>query len=33
MSFIHFHNKRHPAEMGEKEINHYLTPLAVQEVR
>ncbi len=29
--FILFHNKRHPAEMGEPEINAYLTHLALQE--
>jgi integron integrase len=29
--FIFFHNKRHPAEMGEPEINAYLTHLAVKE--
>jgi len=29
--FILFHNKRHPAEMGESEINRFLTHLAVQE--
>jgi integron integrase len=28
--FIIFHNKRHPLEMGEKEINEFLTHLAVQ---
>ncbi len=28
--FILFHGKRHPAEMGEKEINAFLTDLAVQ---
>lgn len=27
--FIFFHNKRHPNEMGEKEIRNYLTHLAV----
>ena len=27
--FILFHNKRHPKEMGEKEINEFLTHLAV----
>ena len=27
--FILFHNKRHPAEMGEAEINQFLTNLAV----
>jgi integron integrase len=27
--FIIFHNKRHPLEMGEKEINEFLTHLAV----
>lgn len=29
--FIHFHNIRHPAEMAEKEINAFLTYLAVKE--
>ena len=29
--FIVFHNKRHPAEMGESEINRFLTHLAVAE--
>jgi len=29
--FILFHNKRHPEEMGEKEINEFLTHLAVNE--
>ena len=29
--FIFFHNKRHPAEMGEPEINAFLTYLAVKE--
>jgi integron integrase len=29
--FILFHNKRHPAEMGEPEINRFLTHLAVAE--
>ena len=29
--FILFHNKRHPAEMGESEINQFLTHLAVAE--
>ena len=28
--FILFHNKRHPLEMAEPEINHFLTYLAVQ---
>ncbi len=28
--FILFHNKRHPSEMGEPEINQFLTHLAVQ---
>ena len=28
--FILFHNKRHPKEMGEKEIGEYLTYLAVE---
>ncbi len=27
--FIFFHNKRHPKEMGEKEIRSFLTHLAV----
>jgi integron integrase len=30
--FILFHNKRHPKDMGEKEINEFLTHLAVQGV-
>jgi integron integrase len=29
--FILFHNKRHPAEMGESEINQFLSYLAVRE--
>ena len=29
--FIFFHNKRHPAEMGEPEINAFLTHLALKE--
>lgn len=29
--YIHFHNVRHPAEMGEPEINAFLTHLAVKE--
>jgi integron integrase len=29
--FIIFSNKRHPLELGEKEINHYLNYLAVEE--
>ena len=29
--FIYFHDKRHPAEMGEPEINAFLTHLAVTE--
>lgn len=29
--FVLFHNKRHPAEMGEYEINQFLTHLAVKE--
>jgi len=29
--YILFHNKRHPKEMGEKEINEFLTHLAVME--
>jgi len=28
--FIHYHNKQHPAEMSEQEINQYLTHLAVK---
>jgi len=28
--FIFFHNKRHPKEMGENEINQFLTHLAVK---
>jgi len=28
--FILFHNKRHPEEMGEKEISQFLTHLAVK---
>jgi len=28
---ILFHNKRHPQEMGEKEINQFITHLAVKE--
>ena len=28
--FIFFHHKRHPAEMGEKEITQFLTALAVE---
>lgn len=28
---IFFHNKRHPAEMGEPEINAFLTHLALKE--
>ncbi len=28
--FILFHNKRHPKEMGEKEIEEFLTHLAVK---
>ena len=31
--FILFHNKRHPAEMGEPEINQFLTHLAVSRER
>ena len=27
--YIYFHNKRHPADMGEQEINKYITHLAV----
>jgi len=29
--FVVFHNKRHPAEMGEKEIREFLTHLAVKQ--
>lgn len=29
--YIHFHNLRHPAEMGEAEINAFLTHLAVKD--
>src|SRR5262245_2424579 len=29
--FIVFHGKRHPAEMGEKEIEHFLSALAVDQ--
>ena len=29
--FIYFHKMRHPAEMGEPEINRFLTHLAVKE--
>jgi site-specific recombinase XerD len=29
--FIYFHNVRHPAEMGEPEINAFLTHLAVKQ--
>jgi len=29
--YIIFHNKKHPKEMGEKEINEFLTHLAVKE--
>ena len=29
--FIFYHGRRHPAEMGEKEINAFLTHLAVDE--
>ena len=29
--FIKFHNTRHPKEMGETEINQFLTHLAVKE--
>ena len=28
--FIHYHNKRHPEEMGEKEIGEFLTYLAIE---
>jgi len=27
--FIFFHNKRHPAEMGKLEMEHFLTHLAI----
>ena len=27
--YIHFHGRRHPAQMGEREINEFLTHLAV----
>jgi len=29
--YILFHNKRHPKEMGEQEINQFLTHLAVND--
>ena len=29
--FVHFHHLRHPAEMGETEINAFLTHLAVKQ--
>jgi len=29
--FILFHGKKHPSEMGEKEINEYLSYLAINE--
>jgi len=29
--FVLYHNKRHPLEMGEKEISEFLTHLAVEE--
>ena len=29
--FIFFHQKRHPAEMAEAEVNHFLTHLAIKE--
>jgi integrase-like protein len=29
--FIFFHDKRHPAEMGEPEINSFLSSLAVRD--
>lgn len=29
--FIFFHNKRHPSEMGEKEVGRFLTDLAVRQ--
>ncbi len=29
LAFIYFHNKRHPEEMGEKEITEFLNHLAV----
>ena len=28
--YINFHNKRHPKEMGEREIEEFLTHLAVE---
>lgn len=28
--FIHFHNKRHPQEMGEREVSRFLSYLAVE---
>ena len=28
--FIHFHNKRHPGDMGEKEVSSFLSHLAVE---
>ena len=31
--FIYFHDIRHPAEMGEPEINAFLTDLAVEKAR
>ena len=31
--FIFFHQKRHPAEMAEAEVNHFLTHLAIKERR
>ncbi len=30
--FILFHNKRHPTQMGEKEINEFLTHLIVKKI-
>lgn len=31
--YIRFHSLKHPAEMGEREINEFLTHLAVDEDR
>lgn len=28
--YIHFHNKKHPSLMGDKEVEEFLTYLAVQ---
>jgi hypothetical protein len=28
--YVFFHNKRHPAEMGEREVSDYLSHLAVK---